>query len=46
MSEKEEEKKHIPVVTEDSLKFLETYINNASPTGYEIISSHLLMSTM
>lgn len=35
MSEKEEEKKHIPVVTEESLKFLETYINNASPTGYE-----------
>ena len=35
MSDKEEEKKHIPVVTDESLKFLETYINNASPTGFE-----------
>lgn len=36
MSEKkEEEKKHIPVVTEKALSFLETYINNPSPTGFE-----------
>lgn len=26
---------HIPVVTDQSLQFLETYINNASPTGFE-----------
>lgn len=30
-----EEKKHIPVVTDQSLSFLEKYINNASPTGFE-----------
>jgi len=27
--------KHVTVVTEDSLKFLENYINNPSPTGFE-----------
>ncbi len=27
--------KHVTVVTEESLKFLETYINNPSPTGFE-----------
>ena len=32
---KEEEKKHIPVVTEQSLRFFEAYINNPSPTGFE-----------
>ena len=32
---KEEEKKHIPVVTEKSLSFSEAYINNPSPTGLE-----------
>ncbi|MGX5687593.1 M42 family metallopeptidase [Arcticibacter tournemirensis] len=31
----EENQKHIPVVTEQSLQFLEHYINNASPTGFE-----------
>lgn len=35
MAEKEEEIKHISVVTEKSLKFLESYINNPSPTGFE-----------
>lgn len=36
MAKKTPEKKaHIPVVTEKSLSFLETYINNASPTGFE-----------
>jgi putative aminopeptidase FrvX len=29
------ESAHIPVVTKKSLKFLEEYINNASPTGFE-----------
>jgi len=33
--EKEEKKKHIPVVTESSLRFFEKYINNPSPTGFE-----------
>ncbi|WP_407429360.1 M42 family metallopeptidase [Arcticibacter sp.] len=28
-------KEHVPVVTEQSLQFLETYINNPSPTGFE-----------
>ena len=32
---KDEEKKHIPVVTEKSLSFFEAYINNPSPTGFE-----------
>lgn len=32
---KEEEKKHIPVVTAESLSFFEAYINNPSPTGFE-----------
>jgi putative aminopeptidase FrvX len=32
---KSEEKKHIPVVTAKSLSFLEKYINNPSPTGFE-----------
>jgi putative aminopeptidase FrvX len=27
--------KHVPVVTDDSLKFLTSYINNPSPTGFE-----------
>ncbi|WP_069659182.1 M42 family metallopeptidase [Arcticibacter eurypsychrophilus] len=33
----DEDKKivHIPVVTEQSLQFLENYINNPSPTGFE-----------
>lgn len=31
----EENQEHIPVVTEQSLQFLETYINNPSPTGFE-----------
>jgi putative aminopeptidase FrvX len=35
MADKEEKKQHIPIVTEESLKFLEQYINNASPTGFE-----------
>lgn len=35
MADKEETKAHIPIVTEQSLKFLEKYINNASPTGFE-----------
>ncbi|MGJ1263424.1 M42 family metallopeptidase [Sphingobacterium spiritivorum] len=29
------EKKHIPIVTKESLSFFEKYINNPSPTGYE-----------
>jgi len=33
--EKAEEKKHIPVVTEHSLRFFEKYVNNPSPTGFE-----------
>ncbi|EHQ28539.1 M42 family metallopeptidase [Mucilaginibacter paludis] len=32
---KSEEKTHIPVVTPASLSFLEKYINNPSPTGFE-----------
>jgi putative aminopeptidase FrvX len=32
---KPEEKTHIPVVTDKSVQFLEKYINNASPTGFE-----------
>ena len=32
---KTDEKKHVPVVTPKSVKFLEKYINNASPTGFE-----------
>lgn len=28
-------KEHVPVVTDQSLQFLETYINNPSPTGFE-----------
>lgn len=34
MKEKSE-RKHIPVVTEESLTFFEKYINNPSPTGFE-----------
>lgn len=34
-ADEEEKPKHIPIVTENSIKFLEQYINNASPTGYE-----------
>lgn len=35
-SKKEKEaKKHLAVVTENSLKFFEQYINNPSPTGFE-----------
>lgn len=30
-----ENKKHVSVVTDKSLKFFETYINNPSPTGFE-----------
>ncbi|MFD1769024.1 M42 family metallopeptidase [Sphingobacterium suaedae] len=30
-----EEKKHVSVVTDNSLKFFEKYINNPSPTGFE-----------
>ncbi len=33
--EKKKEQKHIPVVTKKSLAFLENYINNAAPTGFE-----------
>ncbi|QQS94959.1 M42 family metallopeptidase [Sphingobacterium spiritivorum] len=29
------EKKHIPIVTKESLSFFEKYINNPSPTGFE-----------
>jgi putative aminopeptidase FrvX len=32
---KSDEKKHIRVVTDKSVLFLEKYINNASPTGFE-----------
>jgi putative aminopeptidase FrvX len=32
---KEKDKKHIPVVTTQSLSFFENYINNPSPTSYE-----------
>lgn len=31
----EQEQKHTPVVTQESLNFFEKYINNASPTGFE-----------
>ena len=31
----EEKKKHVAVVTKKSLQFLEEYINNPAPTGYE-----------
>ena len=31
----EEKKKHTPVVTKKSVQFLEKYINNPAPTGYE-----------
>ena len=34
-ADEEEKPKHIPIVTKDSIKFFEKYINNASPTGYE-----------
>ncbi len=34
MAEKKKNK-HIPIVTKKSLAFLEQYINNASPTGFE-----------
>ncbi|MXV14193.1 M42 family metallopeptidase [Hufsiella ginkgonis] len=33
--EEENKSRHQPVVTEESVKFLEKYINNASPTGFE-----------
>ena len=32
---KEDKKKHVPVVTESSVDFFEKYINNPSPTGFE-----------
>ncbi len=32
---KEENEKHISVITDQSLQFLESYINNPSPTGFE-----------
>lgn len=32
---KSDEKTHVPVVTANSLSFLEKYINNPSPTGFE-----------
>ncbi len=32
---KSDKKEHVPVVTDTSLQFLEKYINNASPTGFE-----------
>lgn len=32
---KKEEKQHIPIVTSESLRFFEKYINNPSPTGFE-----------
>ncbi len=35
MAKKKEENKHVSVVTKKSLSFLEKYINNASPTGFE-----------
>lgn len=35
MPKKKEEKKHVPVVTKKSLAFLENYINQPSPTGFE-----------
>lgn len=31
----ENKREHVQVVTEKSVQFLETYINNASPTGFE-----------
>jgi putative aminopeptidase FrvX len=33
--DKENDSKHVSVVTPESLKFLEQYINNPSPTGFE-----------
>src|ERR1700749_524762 len=33
--EKSDKKKHVEVVTQDSLSFFEKYINNPSPTGFE-----------
>lgn len=33
--EEENKKKHVQVVTKKSLQFLEAYINNPAPTGYE-----------
>ena len=33
--EQQEEKKHVAVVNKKSLSFLEKYINNPSPTGFE-----------
>ena len=33
--EEENKKKHTPVVTKKSVQFLEKYINNPAPTGYE-----------
>lgn len=33
--EQKKEQKHIPVVNKKSLAFLERYINNAAPTGFE-----------
>jgi putative aminopeptidase FrvX len=33
--EQKKEQKHIPVVNQKSLAFLERYINNAAPTGFE-----------
>jgi putative aminopeptidase FrvX len=35
MNKEKELTKHIPVVTKESLIFLEKYINNPSPTGFE-----------
>lgn len=35
MAKKKEENEHISVVTDNSVKFFEQYINNSSPTGYE-----------
>lgn len=34
---------HTPILTEGSLSFLETYLNNASPTGYEAEGQKLWM---
>ncbi|UMY64739.1 MULTISPECIES: M42 family metallopeptidase [unclassified Flavobacterium] len=34
---------HTPILTERSLSFLETYLNNASPTGYEAEGQKLWM---
>jgi putative aminopeptidase FrvX len=35
MSEQNDKKQHVAVVTEESLSFLAKYINNPSPTGFE-----------